>query len=225
MTRSRSTPSPEERLQQFFKFCDVLEAHPFYAAHAGGSTLRVEASFPEDGPDTVEVNFDVFHLESLLGRLRQFLSDGELFFFKDVRREIISLFGDDDEFRSFYDKLVAIIGKPYPERSVQVFKANGVNVVAGFTFKQLAEAQLYTGPLHSDRLINPTPGTAEDSLPASHEAAKKHLVLDLAYSAIAFVRNILVLRNWAHRRARETGKLDLFPELVTFDARARAAGV
>jgi hypothetical protein len=225
MTRSRSTPSPEERLQQFFKFCDRLEAHPFYTAHAGGSSLRLEASFPKDGPDTVEVNFDVLHLESLLGGLRQFLSDGELFFFKDMRRAIVSLFGDDAEFTSFYDTLVAIIRKPFPERSLRVVKANGVDVVAGFTFKQLAEAQLYTGPLHSERLINPDPGSAEDGLPASHEAANKQLVLDLAYSAIGFVINILVLRNWAHRRAREAGKLGLFPELGTFDARARAAGV
>ncbi len=223
MTRSPPMPSHQERLRQFFIFCDALERHAFFAAHAGGTSFRLDASFPEEGADSVTVNFDETHLESLLTRLRQFLSDGELFYFKDLRRAISELFGDAADFRSFYDKLVAALHRPFPKRSLQVFKANGKDVVEGFSFKQLVEAQLYTGPLHSERLLEPTPGSAEEALPASHDAAKKQLVLDLAYGAMKCVENIMAFRNWALRQARTAGHIDLFPELRAFDTRSRAA--
>lgn len=223
MRSKRTTPTHQERLQQYFLFCDGLEAHPFVLSHAKGTTFRLEASFPEDGLDVVRVNFDAVYLNELLGRLRQFLSASELFYFKHVRRAICELFGDDAEFRSFYDKLVAALHRPFPKRSHQVFKANEKDVVEGFSFQQLVEAQLYTGPLHSERILHPVPGSADDGLPAAHDVAKKELVLVLAYGAMQCVANNMALRNWALRRARTTGRVALFPELQALDARSRAA--
>lgn len=223
MAAARPTPSPQQRLEQFFAFCDALEVHPFFSAHAKGAAFRLGFSFPEDGDGVVHTSFDETHLESLLGRLRQFLSEGELFYFKDVRRAICNLFGDDAEFRSFYDKLVASMARRFPKRAFQAFKANGKDVVEGFTFKQLLEAQLYTGPIHSERILHPMPDSAEEGLPAAHAIAKKQLILDLACGSMACVGNILVLRNWALRRAREAGCLDLFPWLREFDTQRRAA--
>jgi hypothetical protein len=223
MRSKRPTPTYQERLQQYFLFCDGLEAHPFVSVHAKGAIFRLKASFSEDGADTVDVNFDVVHLNELLGRLRQFLSSHELFYFKHLRRAICELFGDDAEFRSFYDKLVAALRRPFPKRFHQVFKANERDVVEGFSFQQLVEARLYTGPLHSERILHPVPGSAEEGLPAAHDVAKMQLVFLLAYGAMQCVANIMALRNWALRLARTTGRVDLFPELRALDARSRAA--
>lgn len=219
-----TAPSAIDRLQQFFVFCDFLELHPFYQRYAQGGKMKVEGSFDKDGNNEAVVNFDEIHLESLLTRLRQFLSEGELFYFKDIRRAIVELFEDDEEFRRFYDQLFAAIQKPFSVKQVQFFKENGKDVVVGYNLKQLLEAVLYTGPIHSERIIRPTPGSAEESLPKSHVATKKHLSLNLAYGSMQCVVNICVLRNWALRRARAAGRIDLFPELKQFDERSRQAG-
>jgi hypothetical protein len=178
----------------------------------------------QDGNDQATVNFDEVHLESLLTRLRQFLSDGELFYYKDIRRAIVSLFDDEESFRGFYDQLVAAIQRPFSKKGVQFFKEDGKDVVDGYNLKQLIEAQLYTGAIHSERILSPIPGSAEESLPRSHIAAKKHLSLNLAYGSMKCVENISALRNWALRRARAVGKVELFPELRQFDERSRQAG-
>jgi hypothetical protein len=219
-----TTPSPKDRLQQFFIFCDALERHPFFLRYVQGGKMRVDGSFPADGNDQATVNFDEVHLESLLTRLRQFLSDGELFFYKDIRRAIVSLFEDDESFRSFYDQLVTAIQSLFTKKGVQFFREDGKDVVAGYNLKQLMEAQLYTGAIHSERILSPIPGSAEESLPNSHIAAKKHLLLNLAYGSMRCVENICALRNWALRRARAVGQVNLFSELKQFDERSRQAG-
>lgn len=193
--------------------------------HAGGVRFQLDASFPETGVDTVTVNFDETHLESLLTRLRQFFCNRELFYYKDIRSAIIELFGMDTKFQRFYDRLVETIKRPLPSLPLQAFKGNGRDAVTGFSFKKLMEAQLYTGPLHSERIIDADPGSAEEGLPSSHDATKKHLVLVLAYGAMSCVNNICAMRNWALRRAREAGRVDLFPELKKFDDRSRKASV
>jgi|SRR6267142_2850291 len=221
---SKAEPTSQDRLRQFFRFCDALEAHAFFLAHSKGGAFRLDFSFREEGPDVVRVNFDEIHLESFLARLRQFLSEREFLYFKNVRRAIIDLFGDDPDFRSFYDRMVAAIGRPFPKRSIRAFKANGQDVVEGFSFKELVEAQLYTGPLHSERILYSAPGSAEEGLPNAHDVAKKQLVLDLAFGSVKCVQNIMALRNWALRQARNASRVHLLPELQAFDARARAAG-
>lgn len=210
-------PSAIDRVQQFFIFCDYLEQHPFFKHYAQGGKMRVDWFSTEDGRDQASVNFDEVHLESLLTRLRQFLSDGELFYYKDVRRAIVELFEEDEDFRRFYDQLVAAIQRPFSSKEVQFFKVDGKDVIGVYNLKQLIEAQLYTGPLHSERLLSPRPGSAEEHLPKSHIATKKHLSLNLAYGSMRCVENICALRNWALRRARATGKVDIFPELKQFD--------
>ena len=213
-----------QRLQQFFAFCDGLEAHAFFKAHRGGGPFRLDTSFPEDGNDTSTLNFDETHLESYLARLRQFLFEGELFFFKDIRRSIVTLFGEDAEFTSFYDKLVASIQRPMRAGVVISYKKNGQAAVVGHSLPELLQAYLYTGPLHSERVVHQEPGSAEDGLPGSHEATRKHLVLHLAGASIPCTTNAMALRNWALRRARDVKKTDAFSELAAFDARSRLAG-
>lgn len=228
MNTSRSKPAPpppDKRLQQFFRFALELESHPFFKAHAGGARFTLNTRFPEDTADTAYVNFDEIHLESLLTRLRQFVSANELFYFKDLRRATIDAFGEDPEFQRFYDQLVTVINRPFPKRTFEVFKANGKDVVAGFTFKDLMEAQLYTGAIHSDRLVNPTPGSAEEGLADAHVAAKKQLVLDLGYAAMKGVENVFAFRSWILKMARAKSRTDLFLELQQFDERCRAAGL
>lgn len=185
--------------------------------------MRVDFSFPEDGADQATVNFDEVHLESLLTRLRQFLSEGELFYHKEIRRAIVALFADEEDFRRFYDQLIAAIQRPFSIKELQFFKRDGQDVVGGYNLKQLIEAQLYTGAIHSERILTPTAGSAEENLPGSHIAARRHLILNLAYGSMRCVENICALRNWALRRARVAGKVELFPELRQFDERSRQA--
>lgn len=214
-----------ERLQEFFRYCTRLEEQPFFAAYSRGGTFTLEGSFPAEGADDAKVSFDQTHLEGLLGLLRQFLTDGEVFYFKDIRRAIIAQFGASKDFESFYSKFVEVLRRRFSPQSATFLKANGKPVVEGCTFKELLEAQLYTGPLHSERILRPTPGSAEEGLADAHVATKKKLVLDLGYSSMNTVVNVLTFRNWALRLARQKGRADLFPDLKAFDERCRAAGV
>jgi hypothetical protein len=216
------SPLPQQRLQAFFRFALDLEEHPFVKTRLDGATFTLRASFSQCGTDAVDLDFDVIHLESLLTRLRQFLSDRELFHFKDVRRAVVDLFGEDAKFNSFYNKFVAALGRPYGRHVVQAFKANGKDVTKGFNFKDLVVAYLYTGAIHSDRILDAEADSAEECLPASNEATKKQLLLELAYGAMQCVKNIMAFRMWTLRRARETDRVDLFPELEAFDARVHA---
>lgn len=223
MAQPRVTPTDEQRVREFFRFCDELEKHPFFVAHAKGGKLSLAASCPEEGEDVVVVNFDEVHLESMLARLRQFLSEREMFFYKDVRRAICAVFAERKEFQSFYHKMVAALGRPFPERSFQVFKANGQEICEGFTFTQLIEARLYTGPLHSERIVNAEPGSAEEGLRDSHDVAKKQMALDLARASLVCIQNIMALRNWTHRLAQLSGRVGRIPEVQAFDERVKRA--
>lgn len=212
-----------DRVAQFFRFCIDLETHPFIAAHGGGGSFRLDTAFPEDGDDKASVNFDEIHLESLLTRLRQFYGKNELFFVDSLRDAVTKLFGDDADLRAFCDAVLKAAHRPLPKLKVQHFKANEADAITGHSFIELMEAQLYTGAIHSERTIIPTTGSAEEALPSSHIATKKHVQVLLAFGSMPAVSNIMAFRTRVLRLARAASKTTLFPELTRFHERCAAA--
>jgi hypothetical protein len=215
---------PEERIREFLRFCDELEKHPFIVKHGRGGSFAVSySSRPKRGQDQVRLNCDEDHLETLLTRLRQFLVEHELFYYKDLRCAAVALFGDSVEFRSFYDKTHAGIHTPFPRRPMRVPKANGADIVEGHSFLELLEAQLYTGRLHSERNLTARPGTAEHSLAESHPYVKKSLTNTLAAAAMAGAQSIFTFRNHILKLANAAGQEGLIPELQALGERLRKA--
>lgn len=223
-TRQIFVPNSIERLREFFIFCDGLEQHPFVVAHSKGGTLTLNSNFPETGEDTAVLNFDEIHLESFLTRLRQFVLPNELFYFKDLRRAVISEIGEDPEFKTFYDKLCTAMNRPFPVTQIQAFKPNGADIIAGFTFAELLKARLYTGAIHSEKRIDPTAPAAFTGVAEAHVAVSKRLTFVLAAASLKVSKNVFGFRNHILFCARDVGKVGLFNELALFDQRSKAAG-
>lgn len=223
MVKRKFEVVPIDRLQEFFIYCDHLEKHKFFKRYGEkAKKLYITANFPEKGRDTAKTNIDEILLESYLTRLRQFLFENELFYYKDLSRSVIAEFGSDIKFNSFYNKLVAAINRPYIEDQVKVYKADGKLLYHGKTFKHLMEARLYGGAIHSALLVNPT--SDQSVIRASHIHTKKHLIFRVGQDSLTISKNIFAFRNWILRLARNSGKTDLFPELKKFDKRSKRAG-
>lgn len=212
-------PSAKDRLREFFLFCENLEKHPFVEQHGKGGTLTGTANFPETGDDSASLNFDEVHLESLLTRIRQFVSGGELFYFKDLRRAVITEFGESRDFEKFYSQFVQAMNRRFKSGQIKVFGTNGKDVIDGRTYKELMEDRLYTGAIHSERRLNAEPGSAQEGFVNAHVAVASHLTLTLASASISVIQNIFSFRRWILRVADTTGKTGLFPELSEFKKR------
>lgn len=212
--------TPEQRICQFLRFCRDLEEHPFFMAHQAAGSFRVDFSLPESGNDEARLNFDEAHLETFLTRERQFLFKGELFFYKDLKQAVVEVFGDDHEFEFFVGRLDEAIQRRFSRDSMRTFKRNGDEVLEGRTLSELVAAYLYSGPIHSERILSPKPGSAEDSLYESNVVVKKVLAGHLAAAAMVCASNIFALRAWILRRARSMDAVTLCPELEDLHARS-----
>src|SRR5262245_30365312 len=109
MARGKFATPAKERIRQFFVFCDALERHPFLTAHPGRGAFEHRFEISATSGDSSELSFDADHLETFLSRLRQVCFDGELFFYKDLRRAAIELWGDDESFQRFYDRFMQVL--------------------------------------------------------------------------------------------------------------------
>jgi hypothetical protein len=212
-------PTALQRLEEFFVFCEDLDAHPFFVAHKNGGGFQLTCDFPESGEDSAVLNFDEYHLESLLTRLRQFFFCNELFFFKDLRRDTIKAFGTSKVFDVFYDKLCKAIKQPFPKSQVQALKSDGTDIIANYTLPQLIEARLYTGAIHSTKRIDPAAQAVIKGISNAHIAVSKHLSIVLASASMKAVQNILCFRYHIYLLAKADGKQTLFEELNHFHQR------
>lgn len=216
-------PSALERLREFFIFCDGLENHPFFTNYQLGGPISIKSHLPGTGDDAAELSFDEFHLESLLTRLRQFLFRNELFYVKDLRKAMVKIIEEDDNFRTFYDKLLRENKKPFPQSNIQVLKENGADMVAGFNLPQLIEARLYTGAIHSVKRIDPNAGAHLSGVASDHILVSKQLTFVLAGASLKCVQNIFSFRNHILRLARIKNKTEIFPELKNYAQRSKNA--
>jgi hypothetical protein len=213
---------PAKRVERFFGFCRDIEEHPYFLAHNKVGTITQKSSFDMENDDHSELNVDEVHLESLLTRIRQFLFDGELYFFDDLADSIRRIFDSDPDFEDFCKKLKAILEKPFPKTNFQAFLPNGEDAIAGRTIYELIEMELYTGRIHSEHTANPR--SRYYPLANANVAVRKVVTFHLSCSSIKVAGNILYLRNHVLRLARNDKKVDLFPALANFDVVARNAG-
>jgi HAD superfamily hydrolase (TIGR01509 family) len=213
------TPSSLERLSDFFIYCDNLEAHPFVEKHKEKGTFSLDANFPQDGNDTANSNFDEYHLESLLTRIRQFVTKRELFFVNKLKRAVEEELGHSDKFEKFHNDLKKKIQRPFTKENIHVFGANGTNIIEGQTYTQLLEYRLYGGAIHSERRLSSGPESVQQGLVNAHIAVTKHLSLVLASTSMRVVQNIFSYRRMIFEVAKEKGKVELFPELNEFKKR------
>lgn len=214
--KEKFTPLPIDRIRAFFNFCDGLEDHPFFKNHKAGGMFEVSGDWNLTGFSSKQ-NFDSIHLESLLTRLRQFLFERELFFFKDLRRDLKDSIGIDSSFDKFYGQFNNNLNEKFKRTNVQFFYSDGKEAITGRTFKQLVEDRLYRGAIHSQNLLQfPTP--------SPHAAMASHIDMTLAFSSMRIIQNILNFRMWILKMARDYGKVSACPELIEFDKRCVAAG-
>jgi hypothetical protein len=179
---------------------------------------QISVTTEKDGIISADVNFDEFHLESLLTRVRQFLYRGELFYYKELRRSMVQEFGESSEFIFFYSKLTTYLNTKFKPDSVEVF-VNGKDVFKGRTYKDLLEAKLYLGAIHSNRRINSGSETFISDMVNAHVIASKHLTFKLSPTTMGVVQNIFNFRFWIYRMAVESGKSEHLSELVLFGDR------
>ena len=217
-------PTSHQRIQEFLIYCNGLEGHPAFVAHKNGGTISSSFNIPASGTGTSGVSFDVFHLESLLTRLRQFVFPGELFYVKDLRRAAVELFGEGAEFRKMYGMLMNELNKKFSEKGVRAFKSDGQDVVAGYTIKQLVEARLYTGAIHSERRLNAVPGSASAGLSGAHPIVRNHLDMVLMTACMGLIGNIFAFRHATLLSARAAGKVNDIPEMKDLDDRNKTNG-
>lgn len=212
-------PTTQQRLEEFFVFCEDIEAHPFFDTHKKGGIFQLQCEFPETGEDSAVLNFDEYHLESLLTRLRQFFFCNELFYFKDLRRDTIKTFGTSKVFDNFYDKLCKAIKRPFPISPIQALKSNGTDAIANYTLPELIEARLYTGAIHSTKRIDQSAQPAIRGIANTHVAVSKHMSIVLASASMKAVQNILCFRYHIYLLAKDNGGEALFEGLAHFHQR------
>jgi hypothetical protein len=219
-----------DRLKQFLLYCDELNKHPFVEKHKNGFTFQYteKVNFENDEENIVESNFDKIHLESLLARIRQFLFKNELFYYEDILKTVEKLLGVDREFSEFFSVLVEKLSMPFQSGNIQVFKVKdgaAKELVSGRTLKELIEVRLYSGAFHSERLINPKPGSVIDDFSGNDKYLFQYLNWELAGASVNTVGNIFRCRNQIILLARRADKINICPELEAVDERARSCGL
>ena len=218
---------PIDRFSRFLIFCNELKEHPFVAKHKGGYTFQYTENFISDEKSEIETNFDETHLESLLTRVRQFVFKGELFYYNDVFDSAEKLLGLDQELKKFYVDMDANLSNPLKSGNVDIVKiedGKGRSLIGGRTLKELMEARLYGGAIHSERLIKPEPGSVFDDFGRGDKKLRHHLNWELAGAAMIMVGNIWRFMNhiiWAARRAN---KINICSELYDLNERAKKHG-
>jgi hypothetical protein len=209
-------PNSIERVREFFIFCSNLEKHPFIIAHKNGGTLNL--NIIENGKFKLTFNFDEYHLESLLTRVRQFLAKNELFYFKDLKKDVIKVFGDDKEFEKFYIELVNKINKNFTDQRDKI-EINGKNLIEKNNFTQLMKYRLYTGAIHSSERISSPPDSVQKGLVNDQCLASKYLTIFLASKINIIVQHIFNFRLRILEIAKDKDKINLFSELSNFSDR------
>jgi len=217
---------PIDRLKGFLNYCDQLNKHPFVAKHKNGFKFKYTERFvfDESGADSIEANFDEIHLESLLTRVRQFISEKEMFHYEAVFKAVEMLFGHDQELKEFFTVLDKKLNQPFEAGNIQVIKmekGSGKILIAGRTLKDLVEARLYSGQIHSERLIKPEPGSVIEDFSGNDKILSNHLNLELAGASLNTVGNIWRFRNNIILAARRTNKIDICRELEEVNERAK----
>lgn len=152
--------SDSSRLQAFVSFVDELEEHPFFTEGRKSKSFTVTVVADVSRP--FRYNFDEFYLESFLLRCRQITNEGELFYFKDIRRSVLRVSSEDTEFREFYSRLSQVMCEPVKTGSV--LRPNGKHLVKGYSASEILAAHLYRGRVHSEKHINPPLNSVFDGL-------------------------------------------------------------
>lgn len=229
MGSKRIKIEPIDRFKRFLIYSNDLNDHPFVAKHKNGFTFQYTDNFVSDESEIsgIETNFDETHLESLLTRVRQFVFNGELFYYKDVFESVEKLLGPDQELKKFYIDMDLNLSNPLKGGNIELIKienGKGRPLIAGRTLKELIEARLYAGAIHSERLIKPEPGSVIDDFGGGDKTLFHHLNWELAGAAMITVGNIWRFMNqiiWAARRAN---KINVCPELADLNERAKLHG-
>lgn len=217
-------PPPTELLKRFFVFCLEIEEHPFFKTHKDGANISGDFAFPESGEDTVTLSFDDIHLESFLTRLRQFYFERELFTVERIEDAVSAVFGNNPEFSEAVKSIRKESLKPFREEALQFYKKNGESLIDGRSFLELIEVRLYTGAIHSERLVNSKPNSHTDGMADVHLATRKHLSLSLAKPSLKMAEQIFMVRFWILSLSRATGVPHPFAELEVFDLRCQDEG-
>lgn len=209
-----------ERLDLFLDFCKQLCGHVFLAWACGAPSVQADFSAPEDGRDDASVNFDDIHLESFLGRLRQFVLPNEAFHIARLRVAVNEILGGDPDWEAFCQQVQRQLETPFPAQPCEAFRIDGKPVVSGRTFADLLEARLYTGAIHSERLVTSLSGSATSGWRGAHVFATATLNAAVGASSIRVAQAIMntrrqVYRRWvANSRCPAYGQLSEFEELV-----------
>lgn len=221
---------PIDRFKQFLKFCEDLNNHPFVIKHKKGYTFQYteKINYFDNSESTYESNFDEIHLESLLTRIRQFIFEGELFYYRDLFKDIEELFGHNSEIKKFYESMDKNLTGPLEVGNIRIIKVeNGIGriLIQGKTLKELIEARLYGGAIHSERLLSPEPGSLISDFNREDKKMYQHLNWELSGAAILTVGNIWKFRNQIVFLARQINKINICDELNDFNERAKLNGM
>lgn len=219
-------PQPRDRLREFFAFCDGLEQHPFVCRHAAGGEFGVHFTVRDEGPGAVELDFDEFHLESLLTRTRQFVVKGELFFPESLHTAVTEVMRESEVFRLGYNEIIRRLNTKFgADRVLRSESGKGRAPDAG-TYQHWLEVRLYSGALHSERRLTAVAGTPEHDVIHAHAVLAGRLSRFLAGASMDVVQQIFNFRRLVHANARDQGPdgaFPFFPEMAEFGRRLTAA--
>ncbi len=207
--------SDEDRIRQFFIFCKELEKHPILLKYRDGGKSNLKIQVDENSQIHSSLSFDTYHLENLLGRLRQVIGVYELFYHKKLLASAVCLYGESDKLKHTFQKFESALNKKQSSGNIKAYKANAEDLIEGHSILELIEAFLYNGPLHSERKVNGTKASA--GLSDSHESVQDHLKFYLLDVGIQFTGFMFRFRRVILESARTAGKTQEIKELSDLD--------